>query len=383
MNFEPSEDQRQVHDSVKRLLADHCSFEHRRAIAATPAGRSAELFGRLAGLGLTALRVPEQHGGLAGRMEDLLHVAMAAGAALLPEPMLGSAVLATTALAQAPDAPIAVRLLPQLACGDLSAAWADDEAGAQHADCWVQTRADRQGNGWVLRGSKRNVLQGDSAGAFIVTARVAGEADDPAGVAMFVVDAGAAGLGVRAHRLVDETPAAEVVFDATPATPLGDPHDTPAQVAALAATRAAGIAWACADMTGAAEAAFDLATGYLNVRKQFGRLIGENQALRHKAAEMLVSLETARSMAMAAAVAADAAEHDEAVFDSLRAKLIVGRHARAVCINAVQCHGGIGMTEEYAVGHLLRRVHVLDQLFGDVDTQARRLAELERIADTH
>ncbi len=380
MNFEPNDEQRQLHDSLVRLLADHCSFEQRRAIAATPAGRSPALFARLAELGLTALRAPEAHGGLGGRMEDLLPVAQAAGAALLPEPLLASAVLATTALAQAPQSAAAAALLPRLARGEITAAWADDETQGRHADTWVQTRAERAGDGWVLRGDKCNVLHGDSAAAFVVVARIAGEPDDAGGLALFVVDAGAKGLAVRAHRLVDETPAASLRFDATPAAALGDPRDDAAQRTALAATRAAGIAWACADMSGAAEAAFKLATDYLNVRKQFGRLLGENQALRHKAAEMLVSLEMARSMATAAAVACDAPDSEDAALDGLRAKLVVGRHARLVCLNAVQCHGGIGMTEEYAVGHLLRRVHVLDHLFGDVDTQVRRLASLEAAA---
>jgi pimeloyl-CoA dehydrogenase len=129
-------------------------------------------------------------------------------------------------------------------------------------------------------------------------------------------------------------------------------------------------------MVGAMQAAFRLAMDYLNTRKQFGRLIGENQALRHRAAEMLVSLELARSMAIAAAVAVDRPAGEDAALDVHRAKLSVGRHARALAHGAIQLHGGIGMTEEYAVGHYLRRIHVLDQLFGDGDAHAARLAAL-------
>ncbi|HCY5196634.1 TPA: hypothetical protein O1W66_002885 [Staphylococcus aureus] len=127
-------------------------------------------------------------------------------------------------------------------------------------------------------------------------------------------------------------------------------------------------------MSGAAQAAFDLAMDYLRTRKQFGRLIGENQALRHRASEMLVSLEMARSMAMAAAVAADDASAEDSAPDLHRAKLSVARNARNVALGAIQLHGGIGMTEEYAVGHYLRRIHVLDQMFGDADAHAARLA---------
>jgi len=118
-----------------------------------------------------------------------------------------------------------------------------------------------------------------------------------------------------------------------------------------------------------------LTIAYLNTRKQFGQRIGENQALRHRAADMLVSLEMARSMAIAAAIAADDAESEDAALDLHRAKLCVGRHARLVAHGAIQLHGGVGMTEEYAAGHYLRRIHVLDQLFGDADAHAVQLAE--------
>jgi alkylation response protein AidB-like acyl-CoA dehydrogenase len=129
-------------------------------------------------------------------------------------------------------------------------------------------------------------------------------------------------------------------------------------------------------MVGTMESAFSLTTAYVSTRKQFGRLIGEYQALRHRISEMAVALEMARSMAIAAAVAVDDAASPNAATDLPRAKLAIGRHARALCQAAIQSHGGIGMTEEYAVGHCLRRIHVLDQLFGDVDAQAARLARM-------
>ena len=124
------------------------------------------------------------------------------------------------------------------------------------------------------------------------------------------------------------------------------------------------------------EAAFRLATEYLKTRRQFGKPIGENQALRHRSADMLVSLELSRSMAIAAAVAANEPDDSDAQADLMRAKMLIGRHARTVCQSAIQMHGGIGMTEEYAVGHYLRRVTVLEQLFGDSVAQAARLAAL-------
>lgn len=369
MNFQLNDEQEQLQDSVRRVLADHCSFEQRRAIVSGPAGRSAELFGRLAELGVTGLLVPERHGGFDGSAEDMLPVMRACGAALAVEPVLASAVLGATALRLA-DADAAAGLLPELALGSTVVAWAHDEPATRHAECWVETQARDAADGWRLTGCKLPVVSGPQAQHFVVTARASG-APDAAGIAVFLVDAQAAGLTRRDFRLVDDTPASELTLAAVPARLLA--ADGARIVAGVAA---AGIAALCADMVGAAETAYRLALDYLNVRKQFGRLIGENQALRHRAADMLVSLEMARSMAVVAAVAADRPDHEDSAADLQRAKLIVGRHARQICQHAIQCHGGIGMTEEFAVGHTLRRVHVADHLFGDADTQAQRLAAL-------
>lgn len=374
MILEPDDTQRQLGESVRRLLADHCSFEQRRAIVATPEGRSATLWGHLAELGVTGLLVPEAHGGHGGRLEDLLTVLQACGGALLPEPLIASGVIATTALRTLGGAVQQRRWLPAMAQGRCVVAWAHDEAGVEAAH--VATRATRHGSGWVLHGAKTPVPYGSQAQAWIVSARIGARDDrDAANVALFIAEPGAAGSQRRDFRLVDETPACELQFDGAPALPLGDPLDAEAQQHALGAVTAAAIAALCADMVGAAETAFRLSMDYLRVRQQFGRAIGENQALRHRAADMLVSLEMARSMALAAAVAADHPGDEESAADLHRAKLVVGRHARAVCHHAIQCHGGIGMTEEYAVGHCLRRVHVADHLFGDAEAHARRLAE--------
>jgi alkylation response protein AidB-like acyl-CoA dehydrogenase len=382
MNFELNDEQRQLQDSVRRLLADQGRFEQRRVAAASDAGYSRALWQGLAALGVTALSIPEAHGGFGRGAVDRLPVLQACGHALLLEPLLASCVLGATAVQHAADAATQAQVLPAVATGERLLAWAHDEAAAQHADLWVETRARREGSSWRLDGAKLNVLHGAAAQQLVVSARTAGAPDSGEGLALFLVDAQAPGLQRRAHRLIDDTPAAGLTLQAVPAQPLGDPLDSAHARHALQATLNAGIAAACADMLGAMEKAHELALAYLQTRQQFGRLIGENQALRHKAAEMLVSLELCRSMAMAAAIAVDqptadrptAGQAEDAAADLMRAKLVLGRHARTLCQHAVQIHGGIGMTEEYAVGHALRRVHVLDQLFGDSGAQARRLA---------
>ena len=158
--------------------------------------------------------------------------------------------------------------------------------------------------------------------------------------------------------------------------PTAPPAWSPAPATMGVPSRRPVSAAACADMVGTMETAFALTTAYVNTRKQFGRAIGEYQAVRHRVAEMSVALEVARSMAIAAAVAAEDPAAPQSATDLPRAKLLIGRQARTLAHAAIQSHGGIGMTEEYAVGHCLRRIHVLDQLFGDVDAQAGRLAAI-------
>ncbi len=375
MNFELNDEQRALQASLARMLGDRYDFESRRTYVANAAGHDEGTWHQLGALGLTALLVPEAHGGFGGGARDLLPVMQELGAALSLEPFLPSSVLGTTALRLAADVATQETLLPALAAGETRLAWAHDEAVGRHAPWWIETRAEPRGGGWVLDGRKSNVLGAGLARHFVVSARVTGRADEPDGCALFLADAGATGLGCRTFRLVDDTPAGELELRGVVARPLGNPADGAQARAAIEGTLAIGIAAVCSDMVGAMQSAFRLAMDYLNTRKQFGRLLGENQALRHRAAEMLVSLELARSMAIAAAVAVDQPQVDDARRDLHRAKLSVGRHARMLAHAAIQLHGGIGMTEEYAVGHYLRRIHVLDQLFGDGEAHAARLAE--------
>jgi pimeloyl-CoA dehydrogenase len=380
MNFELNEEQQALQGSLARLLGDVYGFEQRRAVAATPAGWSQPVWQQLSELGLTALPLPQAHGGFGGGAVALLPVMQELGRALSLEPFLASIVLGATALRLAGSETLQAQLMPDVASGEVRLAWAHDEAAGHQAALWVETTASREGDQWLLDGIKCNVLHAPAAHRFVVSARIAdapGAPGDASGLALFLVDASARGVSCRAHRMVDDTPGGELHFKAAAGVPLGDPHDGAAVVRAIEGTLAAGIAAVCADAVGAMESAYRLAIDYLNTRKQFGRLIGENQALRHRAAEMLVSLEMCRSMALAAAIAADDLDATDARADLARAKLMIGRHGRSLCHAAIQLHGGIGMTEEYAVGHCLRRVTLIDQLFGDVEAQATRLAEMQ------
>ena len=376
MNFDLSEEQQLLSDSLSRLLGDHYAFEQRRAIAASNDGWSPQVWRQLAELGVLALGIPESYGGLGGAAADRMPVLQALGRALALEPYMASCVLGGTAVLAAGSNAQKDALLPALASGGLRLGWAHEEEGERHNPTWVQTRAVRQGDGWRLDGSKPLVLNANAANQLVVSARVAGKVDWTEGLAPLLVDPKAGGVALRHYRLIDDTPAAQLTLHGAAAQALRDPAHGALQLAAISAALDAGTAPACAGMVGAMEAAFDLTTAYVNTRKQFGKLIGEYQALRHRVAEMKVCLDVARTMAMAAPVAADSAGSPDAATDLPRAKLVTGRQARQLGQAAIQSHGGIGMTEEYAVGHCLRHIHVLDQLFGDVDAQAARLARM-------
>lgn len=358
MNFELTDELAALQDSLQRLLSD---------LQAQPAAGDA--WQQVAALGVAGLLVPERYDGFGGDAQALLPVMQELGRAQVPVPFLTSCVLAATALARA-DEPMAREFLPSLASGELQLAWAHDEPSPE-AEAALSTTASQQRGGWRLTGTKGHVWHADSAAHFVVSAEV-----DQAGTrrpALFLVKRDAAEL--RKYHLVDGTPAGELTLSDAPATPLRE--GVPDASADIDAVAGVGIAAVCAEMLGAMEAAFALTVAYVNTRKQFGRVIGANQALRHRVSEMLVSLEMARSMAIAATVAAARGGlADEASRLELhRAKFIVGRNARTLCQYAIQLHGGIGMTEEYAVGHSLRRVHVLDHLFGDATAHAEWLAE--------
>lgn len=375
MNFEQTDEQRALQDSLSRSLRSRYSFEQRRAYAASEAGHDPRTWAHLAEMGIVGLLMAEENGGMGGRVEDLMPAMEEMGAALSLEPVLAG-VLAATALAGAASPAQCDRVLPDVAAGRRVLAWAHGEPEGRHAAWWVETKAHREGQAWVLDGVKSLVLSAPQAGAYVVSARIEGAPADRHGCGLFLVEADAPGVHVRPFRLVDDQMAGEIVLTGAPGEPLGDVLDGLRAAQAVERAQGVGIAALCADMVGAMQAAYRLAADYLNTRQQFGRAIGQNQALRHRAAEMLVSLEMAKSMSMAAAAAMDNPDAAEAARDVHRAKLSVARHARQLAQSAIQIHGGIGMTEEYAVGHYLRRIHVMDQLLGDAGAHAARLAGL-------
>jgi pimeloyl-CoA dehydrogenase small subunit len=375
MDFDLTEEQRLLRESVDRLLADTYTFEKRKAYLAEPEGWSRALWSQYAELGLLGLPFAEEQGGFGGGGIETMLVMQGLGRVLALEPYLTSVVLSGTALRLAGNAALQSELLPQIAQGKLTIAFAHGERQARYDLSDVLTTAKQKGGGWVIDGAKSVVTHGDSAGKLIVSARTGGERDDPKGIALFIVDANANGVARRAYRLRDGMGAAEITLAGVEVGRDALLSEAGAAYPVIERVAEAGIAATAAEAVGAMETMQKMTLEYLKTRQQFGRPIGENQALQHRATEMFVALEQGRSLAMLAAMMVDEPDAAERQRNFAMVKAGVGQAARFVSQNAVQLHGGIGMTEEYAVGHYFRRCMVIEHSFGDTGYHLSRLAE--------
>jgi pimeloyl-CoA dehydrogenase small subunit len=375
MDFDLTDEQRLLQNSLQRLLADRYDFAKRRAYLAEPEGWSRALWAQYAELGLLGLPFAETHGGFGGGPIEVMLVMEAFGRVLALEPYLATVVLSGTALRLAGNEAQKSAVLPQIAEGKTILAFAHGERQARYDLADVLTTAKPKGGGWVLDGAKSVVLHGDRAQHLVVSARTAGERDDRDGITLFLVDAAANGVARRSYPMRDGTRAAEISLSGVELGPealLGEPG---AALPVIERVVEAGIAATAAEAVGAMEAMQALTLEYLKTRQQFGRPIGDNQVLQHRAAEMLMELERGRSMAMLAAMTVEEPDPAERAHNIAMAKVGVGQASKFVSQNAIQLHGGIGMTEEYAVGHYFRRCMVIEHMFGDTAHHLSQLAE--------
>jgi pimeloyl-CoA dehydrogenase small subunit len=375
MDFELTDEQRLLRESVDRLLADHYDFARRRGYLAEPAGWSTALWARYAEQGLLGLPFAEEYGGFGGGPIEIMLVMESFGRVLALEPYLATVVLGGAALRLAGSEAQQSAILPQVTEGNMTLAFAHGERQARYDLSDVLTTAKSTARGWVLDGAKSVVLHGDGADRLIVSARIAGERDDPDGIGLFLVDARANGVARRSYSMRDSTRAAEISLSGVEVLRedvLGEPGKAYPVIERVVE---AGIAATSAEAVGATEAMHNMTLEYLKTRQQFGKPIGQNQVLQHRSAEMLIALEQGRSMAMLAAMTVDEPDPTERARSIAMAKVGVGQASRFVAQNAVQLHGGIGMTEEYAVGHYFRRCMVIEHMFGDPAHHLSRLAD--------
>ena len=375
MDFDLTEEQRLLRDSVERLLADHYGFDRRRSYLAEPNGWSRALWSQHAELGLLGLPFAESYGGFGGGPIEVMLVMEALGRVLALEPYLATVVLTGTALRLAGSEAQKSRILPQIAEGQMILAFAHGERQARYDLTDVLTTAKPKGSGWLLDGAKSVVLHGADAGRLVVSARTSGERDDPEGITLFLVDAAANGVVRRSYPMRDGTRAAEISLSDVEVGSEDVLGEVGKGLPVIDRVVEAGIAATAAEAVGAMEAMQAMTLEYLKTRQQFGRPIGENQVLQHRAAEMLMELERGRSMAMLAAMMVEEPDAAERAHNIAMVKVGVGQASKFVSQNAVQLHGGIGMTEEYAVGHYFRRCMVIEHLFGDTAHHLSRLAD--------
>jgi pimeloyl-CoA dehydrogenase small subunit len=375
VDFDLTSEQRMLQESVQRLLADRYDFEQRQCYARMPEGWSRELWGQYAELGLLALPFEERYDGFAGGPVETMIVMEAFGRALVLEPYLATVVLGGGCLRLGGSEEQRERFLPQIASGDLCLAFAQAERHSRYDLTDVSTTGRRDGEGWVLDGEKGVVLHGDSADKLIVTARTAGGRRDRDGIGLFVVDAKAAGVSRRGYPTQDGLRAAEVTLSGVKVgreDVIGDPESATPLVERVVDEAIAALA---AEAVGAMAALHELTVEYLKTRRQFGVPIGSFQVLQHRGVDMLVALEQARSMAMFAAMMVQAEDGDERRRAIAASKVQIGRSGRFIGQQAIQLHGGVGMTMEFKVGHYFKRVTMIDTMFGDADYHLARLAD--------
>ena len=367
MDFDYSEEQRLLDETVRRLVKDEYEFADRKKYIAEPHGYSAALWAKYAEIGLLGLPFAEEHGGFGGGGIETMIVMEAFGRSLALEPYLATVVLGGGLVALAGSDAQKSDILPEIAAGTLMVAFAHSERRARYDLTHVETAAKASGAGFALDGHKTMVLHGGAAHKYLVSARTAGATTDPSGISLFIVDRDAKGVAVRDYQTVDGQRAADVTLTnvSVGADALLGPRDGALPIISRVTDRA--LAALCAEAVGIMETLNAMTLDYIKTRKQFGVAIGSFQVLQHRMVDMVIALEQAKSMEILAAMSVDSADANERARAVSAAKVQIGLSGRLVGQQAIQLHGGIGMTDEYAAGHYFKRLSSIEHTFGDTD----------------
>ena len=371
MDFSLTEEQIALKDSLGKFIDRDYTFDDRWKVIRSPEGWSRAHWNQLAEIGLMALPVAEADGGLGGGGVDTMVVMEQIGRGLVLEPYLGCAVLPAALIKAAGTEAQRAALSDGLASGETLYAFAHTEPGQRYERAAVGMVAVASGDGYVLTGKKISVLGGDCAGQLLVSATVTGDA----GTSLFVIDAKAAGVTRLAYPMQDAQRGADIDFSGVKVGAdalIGTRGDAQAAIDFALDVACAAL---CAESVGVMDELLKQTIEYLKTRKQFGRAIGTNQALQHRAVDMMMHVEMSRSMALEAAVAVDnpdAAARAKAISG---AKTIIGQACRFVGQNAVQLHGGIGVTHELAASHYFKRLTMINVTFGDSDWHLARYGD--------
>ncbi|HMN46261.1 MAG TPA: acyl-CoA dehydrogenase [Povalibacter sp.] len=364
MDFNFSEEQQLLADTVRRFVRESYSFEARREILKSQEGWSRDVWNELAGLGLTALNVPEAHGGLNAGPVDTMLVMNALGEGLVVEPFLSAAVFTPALLSRLGDEKAAADLFPGIASGERIVIVAHQEPHTRGEIAHLATRAEKSGDGYVIDGHKAVIAHGGAADELLVTARTSGKAGDTDGMSVFRVDPKSAGITVTRYRTIDGQTAADIELKGVKGNLIGAAGKA---FAAIEGAYEVTLSALCAEAVGIMKAVNAATLEYTKSRKQFGQPIAKFQVLQHRMADMFLQSEQALSMSYLAAIKCTDPDANERKRSLSAAKVIIGQAGRFVGQQAIQLHGGMGMTDELMVSHHFKRLTGIDITFGDTD----------------
>ena len=385
MEFSLNPEQQQLKDSLRRYLDRNYTFVARRQQLQADDKFSASHWRSFAEFGLLGIGIPEVAGGMgtatnlggAGcAAEDAMIVMECFGRALVVEPYLSTVVLCGSVLREHVANPLCERLLSAIVDGSKTMALATHERAGRYQFSHVATTARREGENYVLNGSKSVTLYGDAADNLIISARTSGAVSDEAGISLFIIDKDIAGLDVRGYSTNDGLRAADITMKDVRVSAdalIGKEH---AAFATIERAIGFGLAALCAEAVGAMEALGEQTLEYLKTRKQFGVAIGTFQVLQHRMVDMFIATEQARSITILATLKANAPDANERRRVLAAAKSLVGQSARLVGQLAVQLHGGMGVTDELSISHYFKRLTAIDMTFGDAHYHQGQLGDL-------
>jgi pimeloyl-CoA dehydrogenase small subunit len=375
MDFSFTEEQTLLRNSVSKYLADTYKFEDWRKFTRSDAGRDPKHWKQFAELGLLAAALPEDHGGLGGGPVESMIIMEEFGKALVVEPYVPTVVIGGGFLKHAGTDAQKSEWLGKIAAGETMIAFAFAEPKGRYNLADLTTTAKKQGGNYVLSGQKAVVIGAPWADTLIVTARSAGGQRDRNGVSVFLVDKKAKGVSTRDYPTVDALRASEVTFEnvEVPAANLIGQADAGLPLVEKVVDEA--IAAVCADASGSMKVLVDTTVEYSKTRKQFGVPIGKFQVLQHRMVDMFVQYEQSVSITLMVTLKLGESDAERAKAASA-AKVTIGKAGRYVGQQAVQIHGGIGMTDELNVGHYFKRLTLADTLFGNTDHHLKRYAAL-------
>jgi alkylation response protein AidB-like acyl-CoA dehydrogenase len=372
-----NEEQSMLRDSARGFISDKAPVAHLRQLrdSKDASGFSRELWKAFAEMGFSGLLVPEEFGGSGLGCVEAGIVMEEIGRTLMPSPFLATSVLAASALSRGGSDAQKSAHLPKIVDGSLLAALAVDE-GAKHRPLMTKLQAVRSGNGFKLSGDKAFVVDGHAADLLIVAARTAGKAGERDGLTLFLVDPKTKGIATERTAMVDSHNAARIVFDNAEVNADGVLGEVDQGFGLLEGVLNVGRGAVASEMVGLSEEVFSRTVGYLRERKQFGKLIGEFQALQHRAAQLYIEIEITRAAVLKALQTLDG-NFENASAAVAVAKARAGSTATLAVQEGVQMHGGMGMTDQFDIGFFMKRARVCQELFGDSNFHADQLARMK------